>query len=400
MFLFNSYTFAQGDSYRRLADELSAELIAKKKSTPGIQIDLITDPINTVYGGAASAHLDRLEAAGVNLIMTDLEKLRDSNILYIPFWRLFFQWFGNSTTGGWLPHPFSQSADKVTLRTYLALLNFKANHRKVILADSPNGMVSIITSANAHNASSAHSNVALKITGDFWQAVYAGEQAVAALSGRNLQNPPADENLRTERTDSRSMHARLLTERKIKDALLDLLAGSSDGDAVSIAQFYLSDRDIIREMITAARRGTDIRLVLDPNKDAFGYKKPGVPNRPVAHELHEKSGGRIRIRWYDTHGEQFHTKLALFERADQPATLLLGSANFTRRNLENYNLEMEAAVRAPADSELMLAVKTYLDTIWYNTDNHYTVSYPVYADASLLKTILYRLQETTGACSY
>jgi hypothetical protein len=224
MFLFNPYTFAQDRSYRPLTDELSAKLIAKKQSTPGIQIDFITDPINTAYGGSTSDALSRLREAGVNVIVTDLEKLRDSNILYIPWWRLLFQWLGNSTEGGWLPHPFSATADDVTLRTYLTLLNFKANHRKVVVADSPEGMVSIVTSANAHNASSAHSNVALKISGDFWQAVYTAEKAVAELSGHALQKPSAEkENRSSNRTNAQPITARLLTERKIKASLLDLL---------------------------------------------------------------------------------------------------------------------------------------------------------------------------------
>jgi phosphatidylserine/phosphatidylglycerophosphate/cardiolipin synthase-like enzyme len=401
MFLFNPYTFAQDSSYRPLTDELSARLIAKKQSIPDIKIDFITDPINTAYGGSASEELKRLSEAGVNVIVTDLEKLRDSNILYIPWWRILFQWFGNSTEGGWLPHPFSASTDDVTLRTYLTLLNFKANHRKVVVADSPEGMVSIVTSANAHTASSAHSNVALKISGAFWQAVYASENAVAELSGHALQKPSAEkENRSSIRTNEQPITARLLTERKIKESLLDLLRESREGDAITIAQFYLSDRIIIRDIHRAAQRGARIRLILDPNKDAFGYKKPGIPNRPVAHELHEKSDGRFRIRWYDTSGEQFHTKLALFDRVDKPSVLILGSANFTRRNLENYNLEMDVAVSAPADSELVRTVKTYLDTIWYNTENHYTVSYAVYADSNPFKSILYRLQETTGACSF
>ena len=59
------------------------------------------------------------------------------------------------------------------------------------------------------------------------------------------------------------------------------------------------------------RRGVRVNVMLDPNRDAFGRQKDGVPNRPVANELVTASGERIAVRWYRTHGEQFHTKLAL-----------------------------------------------------------------------------------------
>ena len=34
--------------------------------------------------------------------------------------------------------------------------------------------------------------------------------------------------------------------------------------------------------------------ILDPNRDAFGRQKDGVPNRPVANELVTASGEKIR----------------------------------------------------------------------------------------------------------
>ena len=54
-------------------------LIARKQAQPAISILLITDPINEVYGGARSPLLDELRRAGIDVVVTDLEKLRDSN---------------------------------------------------------------------------------------------------------------------------------------------------------------------------------------------------------------------------------------------------------------------------------------------------------------------------------
>jgi HKD family nuclease len=53
----------------------------------------------------------------------------------------------------------------------------------------------------------------------------------------------------------------------------------------------------------------------------------------------------IEVRWYDTQGEQFHTKLLAF-RTTSGTTLIGGSASLTRRNLGDYNLEADLLVRA------------------------------------------------------
>ena len=153
MFLFNSRMARVSGAHRNLAGELTALLIEKKRRYPLIVIDLITDDINTVYGGAPSPELTSLSEAGVNVVITNHKPLRDSNPIYSSVWRTCFQWFGNADSGGIFPHPFSQSGERVTLRSYLALLNFKANHRKVIVADDGDTLTGLIISANCHDAS-------------------------------------------------------------------------------------------------------------------------------------------------------------------------------------------------------------------------------------------------------
>ncbi len=87
--------------------------------------------------------------------------------------------------------------------------------------------------------------------------------------------------------------------------MLDAIDGTRNGDAVRIAMFYLSDRKIVESLLRAAgERNVIVQLILDPNRDAFGRSKDGVPNRPVANELVTKSGGNVQVRWYRTHGEQ------------------------------------------------------------------------------------------------
>ncbi|MBT8331454.1 MAG: phospholipase, partial [Deltaproteobacteria bacterium] len=366
---------------------------------PDIRIDFITDPINTVYGGSENAEIEKLKAAGVNVIVTDLKALPDSNPIYSAFWRTFIQWFGNSKNSGLVPHPFTGGKPKVTLRSYLDMLNFKANHRKVFMADRKDQAVVILTSGNPHDGSGAHSNVALKITGNIWQDIYAAEAAVARLSGHKLQGP-----LQTSNADIRreAMPAKIvfLTENQIKKELRARIGQASASDEIRMALFYLADRHIIKALVDAADRGVHIQLILDPNKDAFGFEKIGVPNRPVAQELLNRSSNKIQIRWYDTHGEQFHSKLALIKHGTQ-ATLLLGSANFTRRNLNNYNLEANVAVTAAGEAAFIKAVEDYFDRIWDNRNGKaYTVNYESYKDASALKKLIYFIQEYAGLSSF
>ena len=80
------------------------------------------------------------------------EVSRDSNPMSSSKWRTYLQWLG--TVGpAFVPHPIIRSAQRVTLRSCLNLLNFKANHRKVIVTE--NGCM--LFSANPHDTMRAAS---------------------------------------------------------------------------------------------------------------------------------------------------------------------------------------------------------------------------------------------------
>ena len=53
-FLVNELMGASGAAHRPLSRELADHLIARKKAVPDLQVLLLTDPINDVYGGAPS----------------------------------------------------------------------------------------------------------------------------------------------------------------------------------------------------------------------------------------------------------------------------------------------------------------------------------------------------------
>lgn len=392
MFLFNDFQGQNGESNRALSLELSAALIAQKNLHPNMQVTVITDPVNTVYGGVVSDHLSRLSEAGVRVVLTDLTKLRHSNPVYSYIWHLFVRPWGNSYRGSILSNPFGEG--KVTLRSYLALLNFKANHRKVIVADTADGAYSaMVTSANPHDGSSAHRNVALRFSGAAAIDIIETENAVLKLSGEIPLELPE---IPVEQTVSDAT-LQVLTEGSIKETILNVINKSLPGDRLRILVFYLSDREVIASIIAAAARGVKTQVILDVNKDAFGHEKNGIPNKPVAAEL-IKNG--VNLRWCDTSGEQCHAKMLLLE-TPREFVLLQGSANFTRRNLENFNLETSVLLISDTLIDAIAAAQIHFDTLWRNANERsFTVSYETHADDSVLKSWLYRFMEASGLSTF
>ncbi|MDZ7769051.1 MAG: phospholipase D-like domain-containing protein [Woeseiaceae bacterium] len=161
--------------------------------------------------------------------------------------------------------------------------------------------------------------------------------------------------------------------------------------------FYLSHRAIVRALVTAHERGAGLRVLLDPNRDAFGRKKDGVPNRQVALELHRAG---IPVRWCNTDGEQCHGKMLVVEHADGTGTLLAGSANFTRRNLDNLNLETNVQVRR-GTMPVLADAAAFFDARWNNEPGRvYSLAYEAFADSSPLRYWRYRFMEWSGWSSF
>jgi len=411
-FLFNAHRGKAGGPppTRALSSELRDALIEQRRLKPDLRILFITDPINDVYGGDPSEDLQQMREAGIDVVVTNLDTLRDSNFIYSSFWRLAIAWWsGNGTGKGWLPNPLDEQSQDVTFSAWARLVNFKANHRKVIIADDGGpGLVGIVASANPHDGSSAHSNVAVRIAGPALAPLLASEMDVARFSGWKGVIAVEPSRLAPLTNDSTKLEAgqivrtQVLTEGAIRDAIVEHIQAATRGESIDIAMFYISDRKVIDSLVDAADRGVNVRLILDPNKDAFGYEKNGIPNRPVASELIAASNGAIHVRWYRTHGEQFHTKLVMVYGRER-VWMSLGSANLTRRNIGDYNLEANVAVETARASPLGTQVLEYFETLWANRAAlgiEYTADFGVYADPTQANYWLYRLMESTGLSTF
>lgn len=404
-FLFNEQMGAASPAHRQLSSELARHLLARKIAQPNLSVLVITDPINEVYGGVRSSLFDELRAAGIDVVTTDLKKLRDSNPAYSSLWRMLAQWWGNAPGKGTMPNPFATGPSRITLRSWLALLNFKANHRKVVVADREDGgMVALVASANPHDASSAHSNVGISLQGEVSRQLLTSELALARFSGwkGHIYAPAVPAAPATSGADA--IEISVLTERAIRDHFLRGIAATRNGDSVRIAVFYLSDRRIVDALLAAASRDVSVQLILDPNKDAFGLQKDGVPNRPVANELVASSDGKIQVRWYRTHGEQFHGKLVLITQGDR-LSASLGSANLTRRNLGGYNLEANIALRMRRSHPVAMQMLAYFEEQWSNVSSataqaQFTAPFGAYRDTDRSRYWRYRLMEATGFSTF
>ncbi|HCQ35886.1 MAG TPA: phospholipase, partial [Alcanivorax sp.] len=214
----------------------------------------------------------------------------------------------------------------------------------------------------------AHSNIAVRFSGPAALDLLQSERAAAAFSGADGLDdwPLAREGAANPEEDGATLS--VLSEAAIRDALLSAIEEARAGERLDVGVFYLSHRPLIEALAAARERGVRVRLLLDPNKDAFGRKKNGMPNRQVAWELHDAG---VDIRWCATHGEQCHTKMLLRygdDGAERPAVLIAGSANFTRRNLDNLNLETSVQLTAAADHPAMTTARDAFQRRWSNPD--------------------------------
>ena len=404
---------------RRLAGELTDALLARRREPGAPAILFITDPATERYGALRSPELQLLRAAGVEVVTTNVDRLRDSNPAYSSLWRLGLRWW--DVPSG----PFGVATRR---------LNFKSNDRKLVVADDGRGgITAVVGSANPEDSQSAWSNVAARVGGGALPALLESELAVARFSGwrgsgagftappgagRDCSGPEAPAAAGGPRGPSApgsgsapedprpggegAVRVQVLTEGATRAQLLAHLDATEAGEAIDVAVFQLADRGVVESLLAAARRGADVRLILDPNEGASTGGTTGLPNQPVASELVSRSDGAIRVRWYRTHGERFHGALVV-THGPQRVWVTLGSAQLTRRSLDDYNLEANVAIELARGAPLAQQVLEYFDTLWANRAAlgiEYTADFAVYANAAQSDYWLYRALEGSGLAPF
>ncbi|WP_060206867.1 phospholipase D family protein [Sporosarcina koreensis] len=389
-FLMDHYTDENID-FPNISETLTTKLIQKKKENPQMDIVYITDPLNTGYGSYESKWFSQLADADIEVVYTDLDQLRDSTPIYSGLYRTIFRWV-NFEKNGWIANAMASKAPEMTLRSYMILLNVKANHRKTVVTDKS----AIVTSGNPHDASSLHGNVALKVKGaGILNDILEAEEAVVRYTnGGSLPRVDAEEE------PGGDYAVQYLTEKKIHDALLGDIAAAQEGDSIRMGMFFIAMPDIVQAIVDASNRGVHVQMILDPNENSFGNEKSGLPNRPVLQKMMEETDGKIDVRWYNTVVGQYHTKLVVVQTT-QETYITNGSANLTDRTLNNYNLEANLRVIAPNDSELSNEIDEYFERLWNNEDALYTLDFEEFQDGfTFFQRGIYRLQELLKLTTY
>jgi phosphatidylserine/phosphatidylglycerophosphate/cardiolipin synthase-like enzyme len=388
---------ALGAPQRRIAAELTDALLVQRRERPQLKVLLLIDPVNERYGATRLPELQLLRAAGVEVVPVRLDALRDSNPLYSGLWRLALRWW---------------DAPRFPLGVATRRLNFKADERKLLIADDGRGaLVAVVSSANPLDEQTGWSNAGARVAGAALAPLLGSELELARLSGWRARadgdpfapaQPPqcASDPGETAGAGS-SARVQVLTEGAIRAVLLERLDGARRGDGIDVAMFHLADHAVAEALLAAARRGVAVRLILDPNEDAKRGTL-GIPNEPVASELVARSGGAIRVRWYRTHAEHFHDSLVMIYDRER-LWLTLGSGNLTRRSLDDYNLEANVAIEVARSAALASQALEYFDSLWSNRAAlgiEYTADFAVYADPSQSHYWLARLMEGAGLSTF
>ena len=120
--------------------------------------------------------LAELEQLGVEVVTIRLEPLRDSNPVYSAAWRLLAGWWMKPEGAGSWTNLLDAEGPDVKFGALLRIPHFKANHRKLAITATASGTLrGIVSSGNPHDASSAHSNVALQLDGEALRPLLASE---------------------------------------------------------------------------------------------------------------------------------------------------------------------------------------------------------------------------------
>ncbi len=339
-----------------LARELADALLLRKRQRPNLKVMLVTDPRNEVYGGTPSRTLSALERAGIVVVRTRLERLRDPNPLYSSLWRLCV---------GWWSDPFDETPGKATLRSSLRRRNLKADGRQLLVADDgAGGWTSIVMSAASTGAAASiggavSAGLGLEIRGHLAAAIVASELQLAAWSTDDDRLPAVPP------VDSRgvgTIDARFLTEGAIQAALRDAIAIAGSGDSIKIAVQAFGDRQMVDAVVRAAARGG---------------------------ELLREEPGSIEVRWRARDSRADGGYAVIQHRSD--VWFDVGSANFTRRGLDDLDLAADIELHMPARAGPARAVTDLFARHWSNA-----AAYASHADESKETYWRYRVAEATG----
>ena len=455
MFLFNDIYNKDVDKFPEFAKEYTRRLVKKKMENPNLKVYILSDENNDLYGAFEHPLITEMKNAGIDVIDVDIYKLKDTFPWYSPIWRSVIKPFGNPQGKGWITNFYGPMWPKLTLRNLFRALNVKADHRKIFLNEDK----VVIASANIHDPSYFHENVAISADGEITKDILRDLQLVAKFSGGNIdvsseseakkpvniKNFQAskikfkeDESLKsdlqkqveqieknkgnfidkgtkefyetgelTKNEDvlqnddpNNSYKVQFESEAKIGENLDKDIDSLKAGDEVLMGMYFLADRPVIDKLIKAANRGVKVRIIFDRSRDAFGMSTNGLPNKPVSKKLKKKTKNKIEIKWYFTNNEQFHTKIMLMKKTDGNVIIHTGSANLIKKNIRGYIMDANFRILTNKNSKLTKDIYTYFDRLWENKDGLFTINFDDEPTTKASQDFMYKILDAAQLGSF
>ncbi len=381
-----------------LASQLVEALVAAKAAVPQLQVVILADPVNDLYGSWPAPELAKLRSVGIEVVKDDLSILRDRNVLYSPPWRLLLKWWSPPDSGGgWLPDPYSDDGPPFTARAWGQLANLKSSDRRLLITDDGHGaLIALAGTSEPAMAESTDTVTGLQVGGPAVVPLLRSELALARAFGwRGAVTIPTAGAARPPAAEPSTLELQWLGEGAIRDALLEHLSAATGADSIDIASDTLSERGVIAALLAASHRGATVRMILDPHKSASLWSSA---NQAIASELIAASDGRIHVAWYRTHSEEFRAALILIHGTG-PTWMVTGSASLTRRDLGDYDLALDAVLSAPPTAPPVATAQAFFDTLWNDRGPpgiEYTADADTWTDPSQLRYWAYRLMEVLG----
>ena len=448
MFLFNDLYNKDKEHFPEFAKEYTERLVKKQKENPNLKVYILADENNNFYGAFEHPFITSMKNAGINVIIVDIFKLKDTFPWYSPFWRTFIKPMGNPQNKGWITNFYGDMWPKLTIRNLLRALNVKADHKKVFL----NEKEVVVSSANIHDPSYFHENIAIYTDGPIVKDVLHNLQLVAKFSDseinvdgsdrrmENIMNSGSNDKTETDEktlnsenqkennvkqinneeneqnvkektsinseknsitdTEGHTYKIQYLTEGAIGKHLDEDIDSLKAGDELLMGMYFLADKGVIDRLIKAANRGVKIRIIFDRSRDAFGMSTNGLPNKPVSKKLKKKTKGKIEIKWYFTNNEQYHTKITLMKKTDGNVIINAGSANLIKKNIRGYIMDANFRILTTQDSKISKDIYEYFDRLWENKDGLFTINFDDEPTTSGFSDFMYKILDATQLGSF
>ena len=448
MFLFNDLYNKDKEHFPEFAKEYTERLVKKQKENPNLKVYILADENNNFYGAFEHPFITSMKNAGINVIIVDIFKLKDTFPWYSPFWRTFIKPMGNPQNKGWITNFYGDMWPKLTIRNLLRALNVKADHKKVFL----NEKEVVVSSANIHDPSYFHENIAIYTDGPIVKDVLHNLQLVAKFSDseinvdgsdrrmENIMNSGSNDKTETDEktlnsenqkennvkqinneeneqnvkektsinseknsitdTEGHTYKIQYLTEGAIGKHLDEDIDSLKVGDELLMGMYFLADKGVIDRLIKASNRGVKIRIIFDRSRDAFGMSTNGLPNKPVSKKLKKKTKGKIEIKWYFTNNEQYHTKITLMKKTDGNVIINAGSANLIKKNIRGYIMDANFRILTTQNSKISKDIYEYFDRLWENKDGLFTLNFDDEPTTGGFSDFMYKILDATQLGSF